>query len=78
MPLFVHSGSAATGARTSQFTHTRFAGNMYKVKLGSDGALHLHTESKPRPDTTLAISVKMDALKPSGDPQIGFSVDHAP
>ena len=51
---------------------------MYKLKIGTDGAVHLHTESKPRPDTTMAISLKLDSLNPSADPKVGFAVEHAP
>jgi hypothetical protein len=51
---------------------------MYKVKFGSDGTVHLHTESKVRPDTTVAISALVNALDVSQDPKVGLAVDHSP
>jgi hypothetical protein len=54
------------------------AGTMYKVKFGTDGAVHLHTESKVRPDTTVALSALLNARSLGEDPKLGIAVDHSP
>ena len=51
---------------------------MYKVKFGTEGSVHLHHETKLRPDTTVAISALLNALKLGEDPKVGFAVDHSP
>lgn len=51
---------------------------MHKVKFGNDGSVHLHRETKLRTDTSVGLSLCVNALNLSAEPKLGLCVDHSP
>ena len=59
-------------------TLTRCAGTMHKIKFCNDGAVHLHRETKLRPDTAAAVSLCINAMDLQAEPKLGLALDHSP
>jgi hypothetical protein len=54
------------------------AGTLNKVKISSKGAVQLHRDMKVTRDTTLGLSVSVNAIDMTQQPDVGVSVDYTP
>lgn len=54
------------------------AGHLTKFKMDSSGEVHVLRELAVRSDTTVGMSMCLNALDLAQEPRLGFSMDHSP
>lgn len=73
-----HQGSDNKIALLMGYSHVDLEGNLTKFKMASSGQVHLLRELSVRNDTTIGMTMMLNALDLAQEPRIGFALDHSP
>eukprot|EP00892_Ulva_mutabilis_P004556 jgi/Ulvmu1/2472/UM136_0024.1 len=60
------------------YSHVDLEGHLTKFKMASTGEVHILREVSVRSDTTIGMSMMVNALDLAQEPRLGFALDHSP